>query len=83
MKANDEHANDAQYERRLDLISTVIEQLRLTGKPTAVKPYEAFRENPRPPTTVGKKLFTAAAVYVYQILVTAPMDAVIATQLTA
>lgn len=31
---------------------------------TAVRPYDAFRVKPRPPTTVGKKLFTAAAVYV-------------------
>lgn len=30
----------------------------------AVMPYDAFRENPNPPTTVGRKWFTAAAVYV-------------------
>ena len=32
--------------------------------PTAVSPYDLFVPNPSPATTVGKKLFTAAAVYV-------------------
>lgn len=63
IEADDEHADHAEYEWRLyiESISRMIESLEAVSL-TAVRPYDAFRENPRPSTTVGKKLLTAAEV---------------------